>query len=83
MFRHDIEGGAKGGVATLVKDTIPAQEFTVSTNNQAEIHEVNIIVNDKQHRIFNVYSSPERDLSFDHTQLQDSKCITLGDSNRH
>ena len=83
LFRHDREGRAKGGVAILVKNAIPAQEFTVGTNNQAEIHRVNIIVNDKQHKIFNVYSPPDRDLSRDLMQLQDSKCIILGDFNSH
>ena len=34
-FRHDTEGRAKGGVAILVKNTVPAHEFTVSTNNEA------------------------------------------------
>ena len=65
VFRHDRDGRIKGGVAILVlkkyfKKTIPAQELTVSTNNQAEIHGINIIVNDKQHRIFNVYRSKRR-----------------------
>ena len=44
VFRHDREGREKGGVAIIVKYTIPAQEFTVSTNNQAEIHGVSIII---------------------------------------
>ena len=35
VFRHDREGRAKVGVAILVKNTTPAQEYTVSTNNQA------------------------------------------------
>ena len=47
VFRHDREGRAKGGVAILVKNTIPAHEFTVSTNNQAEIHGVSIKINEK------------------------------------
>ena len=47
VFWHDREGRAKGGVAILVKNTIPAQEFTVSTNNQTGIHGVSIIVNEK------------------------------------
>ena len=83
VFRHDREGRAKGGVATLVKNTIPAQELTVTSNNQAEFHGVNIIVNDKQHTIFNVYSPPHRDLSLDHMQLKDSMCTVLGDFNSH
>ncbi|KAK7090567.1 hypothetical protein V1264_010344 [Littorina saxatilis] len=45
VFRHDREGRSKGGVAILVKNSIPAKEFIISTNNQAEIHGVNIVVN--------------------------------------
>ena len=52
VFRHDREDRAKGGVAILVKNTIPAHEFTVSTNNQAEIHGASIIINEKQYKIF-------------------------------
>ena len=54
VLQHDREGRAKGGVAVLVKNTIPIQKLVVSTNNQAEIHGINIIVNDKQHEIFSV-----------------------------
>ena len=61
MFQHDRKGRAKGGVAILVKNTIPAQELTVNTNNQADIHGVNIIVNDKQPKVFKVYSPPGKD----------------------
>ena len=60
VFRHDREGREKGGVAILVENTLPAQELTVSTNNHAEIHGLNIAVNDKEHKIFNVYSQPNR-----------------------
>ena len=50
-----------------MKNTIPAHEFT---NNQAEIHGVSIIINEKQYKIFNIYCPPDRDLSLDlmHTQ---------------
>ena len=83
VFRHDREGKTKGGVAILVRKTIPAQEFTVSTNSQAEIHGVSIIVNGKQYKIFNICSPPDRDLSLDIMHLQESRCIILGDFNSH
>ena len=66
-----------------MKNTIPAHELTVSIDNQAEIHGVNIIVNDKQHKIFNVYIPPGSDLSLGHMQLQDSKYIILRDFTSH
>ena len=84
VFRHDREGRAKWGVAILVKNTIPAHEFTVSTNNQAEIHGVSIIMNEKHYKIFNIiYCPPDRDLSLDLMHPQESRCIILGDFNSH
>ena len=80
VFRRDREGRAKGGVAILVKNTIPAHEFT---NNQAEIHGVSIIINEKQYKIFNIYCPPDRDLSLDLMHTQESRCIILGDFNSH
>ena len=43
-FRMDREGRHKGGVLILVKNSIPARDFKVDTNQQAEIHGVNITV---------------------------------------
>ena len=83
VFRHDREGRARGGVAIIVKNTIPEQEFTVSTNNQADIHRVSTIVDAKQYKIFNTHSPPDRDLSLDLIHLQESRCIILGDFNSH
>ena len=46
-----------------MKNTIPAHEFTVSTNNQAEIHGVSIIINEKHYKIFNIiYCPPDREI---------------------
>ena len=83
VFWHDREGRAKGGVAILVKNTIPAHDFTVSTNNQAEIHGVSIIINEKQYKIFNIYCPPDRDLSLHLIHPQESRGIILGDFNSH
>ena len=83
VFRHDREGRSKGGVAILVKNSIPAQEFVVRTNNQAEIHGVNIIVDNQKLRIFSVYCPPDRDLSLELIQIQDSRCLIVGDFNSH
>ena len=88
-FRHDREGRegregrTKGGVAILVRNSIPAQEFTISTINQAEIHGDNSIVDDQQLKIFNVYSPSEGDLFLDPIQLQDNKCLIIRDFNSH
>ena len=62
---------------------MPGHEFTVSTNNHAEIHGVSIIIKEKQYEIFNIYSPPDRDLSLDLIHRQENTCIILGDFNSH
>ena len=50
---------------------------TVSTNNRTEINSVYIIVNDKQCKMFVVYSPPHREPPLDRMQLQDNMYIIL------
>ena len=38
---------------------------------------------EQQLQIYNVYCPPDKDLSLDLMQLQDSKCLILGDFNSH
>ena len=83
VFRQDREGRSKGGVAILVKNSIPAQEFCVNTNNQAEIHGVNIMMENEKMTIFNVYCPPDRELSLDQMELPESQCLVTGDFNSH
>ncbi|RUS68475.1 hypothetical protein EGW08_023763 [Elysia chlorotica] len=82
-FRSDREGRTKGGVAILVRNSIPTQEFAVNTSNQAEIHGVTIKADNQHIQIFNVYSPSDRDLALDTMQTQDSKCLIVGDFNSH
>ena len=51
VFRMDRTDRSKGGVAIAVRNSIPAKELTVNTTNQAEIHGVDIKVNEEQLRI--------------------------------
>ena len=83
VFRQDRENRTKGGVAIFVRNSIPAQDSRVNTNNQAEIHCVTITLENQQIRIFNAYCPVDRDLSLDHMELQDSQYLVLGDFNSH
>ena len=82
-FRQDRVGRSKGGIALLVKNTLSAKEFSVSTNDQTEIQGVNIVINNQQMEVVNLYSPPDRDLSLDQIQVQDSMFIAIGDFNSH
>ena len=82
-FRHDRQGRTKGGAALLVRNTIPAKPFTVSTNDQAEIQGVNIVINDQQMDIVNIYSPSDKDLSLDSIPTKDTMFLAVGDFNSH
>ena len=82
-FRHDRKRTKKGGVLILVKNSIPAQDFIVETNEQAEIQGVKITIGDRQLKIFNVYSPQDKDLSLDLIQTEDNNCLVMGDFNSH
>lgn len=83
VYRQDREGRAKGGVAILVKNSIPAQEFTINTNDQAEIHGVNIKVDNRQLKIINVYCPQDKELSLDHMIISEELSLIVGDFNSH
>ena len=70
-------------MAVLVKNSIPVQDFCVSTNNQAEIHGVNITLDNQQIKILNAYCPVDRDLSLDHIDIPESRRLVLGDVNSH
>ena len=82
-FRHDRKRTKKGGVLILVKNSIPAQDFIVETNEQAEIQGVRIMIGGRQLKIFNVYSPQDKDLSLDLIQTEDNNCLVMGDFNSH
>ena len=77
----DREGRNKDGVLILVKNHIPAKHITVVTGNQAEITGVEITVQDKQIRIYNVYCPPDRQLSLHTVDVLQDNCLILGNFN--
>ena len=83
VFRQDRKNRTKGGVAILVRNSFPAQDLRVNTNNQTEIHGVTITLENQQIRIFNAYYPVDRDLSLDHMKLPDSQRLVLEDFNSH
>ena len=82
-FRVDREGRHKGGVLILVRNSIPAQEFKIDTNQQAEIQGMNCIIEKRSLRFFNVYCPPDRDLSLSHMEIPNQDCMVMGDFNSH
>ena len=82
-FRMDREGRHKGGVLILVKNSIVAKEFELDTRQQAEIHGVEIILDNKKITLFNLYCPDDKDLSLQAMNLPTENCIVVGDFNSH
>ena len=88
-FRMDRKGH-KGGVIILVKNDIPAKEIQVKTerpegsdNVQAEIHGVNITLNQTNIKVYNVYCPDNKNLSLQAMDIPTDNCLVIGDFNSH
>ena len=88
-FRMD-RMGHKGGVIILIKNEITAKVFQIKTerskgtaNVQAEIHGVDITINQTCIKIFNIYCPDNKDLSLYNFDITQKNCIFLGDLNSH
>ena len=75
--------GHKGGVLILVRNSIPTTEFKIETNQQAEIHGVNITVDNSVISIYNLYCPQDKDLSLRNMDLPTENCMVVGDFNSH
>ena len=82
-YRVDRQERHKGGVVILVRNNLPAQQITVVTDGQAEITGVDVYVQEKPIRIYNVYCPPDRDLSLNTMDITQENCLVLGDFNSH
>ena len=82
-FRTDREGRHKGGVLILVKNSIPATEFKVDTNQQAEIHGVKITLENTAIIIYNIYCPSDKELSLQCLDIPSENCLVVGDLNSH
>ena len=82
-FRMDRQERHKGGVIILVKNNIPAKEISVDTGGQAEITGVDVTVNKRQIRVYNLYCPPDRQLSLDRLDVTQEDCLIVGDFNSH
>ena len=68
-FRLDREGKHKGGVFILVRNNIAASDCKVDTNQQAEIHGVNITEDNFTISIRNLYCPHDKDLSLQNVNV--------------
>ena len=83
VFRQDREERTKGGILTLVKNSIPAKEIIINTDEQAELQGVNFTLDNKQFVIYNAYCPSNKKLCLEKMDLKEEQCIVVGDFNSH
>ena len=82
-FRMDRENRHKGGVVTLVKNSITASEIKIDTGQEAEILGTKFTWDGEEHTLYNNYCPPDKDLSLFHINTTPGKCNVVGDFNGH
>ena len=61
LFRHDRADRHKGGIVTLVRNTIPAMEVGRSEGD-SEYLAITVVVQGREITVINYYCPPDRDL---------------------
>jgi hypothetical protein len=83
-IRFTVRGYEKGGILTLVKNTIPSAVVQDSGSQDTEFLGVKLVLNDRENgTVFNVYSPPDRPILLDSVVPTDSSWILAGDLNSH
>jgi ribonuclease HI len=82
LFRHDRSQRSKGGIVTLVRNSIPAIEIGRSTGDN-EFLAVRAVLQDKEITVINVYCPPDKDLQLHTLPLTDNNLLITGDFNGH
>ena len=85
MFRQDRENRPKGGLITLVRNSIPAAE--TQSSGQADLDTeflgVKLVLQDKPVTVLNVYSPPDKQIQLEPIPVDTHCWIITGDVNSH
>ena len=82
VVRQDRKDRIKGGVAILVKNSLPFQDLNIETENQAEIQGIKVKVGREEITIYNEYCPVDRNLSLNAMTVSEN-CLIVGDFNSH
>lgn len=83
-YRQDRDGRSKGGILTLVKNSLPSSEHCRSQTGDTEYIAVKVIINqDITVTVFNLYSPSDRPIQLDDIEPSPRNWIILGDFNSH
>ena len=84
LFRHNRKSQHKGGLVTLVRNTIPAAEVKRSEENVGtEYLATKIVLEKREILIYNVYCSPDKNLNMATLPSENISTFVLGDLNSH
>ena len=85
MFRQDRENRPKGGLITLVRNSLPAAE--TQSSGQADLDTeflgVKLVLQDEPVTVFNIYSPPDKQIQLDSILVDTHSWIVTGDFNSH
>ena len=83
VIRQDRTDRIKGGIMILIKNSIPFQDLSVETDNQAEIQKVKVTLGNEILTIYNEYCPVDKTLSLEKIEVEETNCIVVGDFNSH
>ena len=85
VHRQDRRDRRKGGLVTLVKNTIPSVETQKSdrADLETEFLGVKLLLTDKELLIYNMYSPPDKQLQLNDIKPTNTDWILVGDLNSH
>lgn len=83
IFRHDRKERHKGGIITLVRNSIPAVEIQHFERGDLEHQTVKILLPEGDMLVTNIYSPPSTPLNLECIQLTKTKHLIVGDFNSH
>ena len=82
-FRLDRTSGHKGGVVTLIKNTIAAAEIYRSGDRTTECLGISLLSEKKPMAIFNLYSPPNKQIDLHNIPCLPERYLITGDFNSH
>jgi len=83
LYRQDREDRPKGGVLTLVRNSLPSVETGRSGESDTECITVELILKDRHLTVCNLYSPPNKMIQLPLLSHDQNNWITVGDFNSH
>lgn len=83
LYRQDRQDRPKGGVCTLVRNSLSSVETKRSNDSDTESITVNIILSGQHLTVHNIYSPPDKQIKLPSLPVNQENWIAVGDFNSH